>query len=221
MPDSILGAFKSDNYRIGDAQAILYDKQRTAIFPPGYIGSLYWRMQGEMYSRRDGDGMLRMAFPGFSDLSWDAITLFLLQRPLVVMGVWNGDTFETAGIGYPVITVGHGETEKMCFAGYLFFREWWGTTEAEGLAMLGLCLMFKEWSLSAIHGTRFPENHLTARFMRRFGFRDIGTISKYMLSNGKLVPAVVSTLTKEDFCAYLERAVSEAYEHGLAFQPLG
>jgi RimJ/RimL family protein N-acetyltransferase len=213
MP-SLLDAFKDDSYRIGDAQAILYDRTRTAIFPPGYIGQLYWKMQGSMYSNRDGDGMLRMAFPGFSDFSWDAITLFLLQRPLVVMGIWNGDKFEAAGIGYPVISVGHGETEKMCFAGYLMFREWWGSVEAEGLAMLGLCLMFKEWNLSAIHGTRFPANHLTARFMRKFGFRDIGTIDKYMLCNGKLVPAVVSTLLREDFEQYLEQAVGEAYDIG-------
>jgi RimJ/RimL family protein N-acetyltransferase len=92
------------------------------------------------------------------------------------------------------------------------FRQYWGSVESEVLAMLGLCLMFKEWDLAAIHGIRFPNNYLTAKFMQKFGFRDVGTVQKYMLDkNGKLTAAIASTLLREDFEQYLDHAVSEAY----------
>ena len=53
---------------------------------------------------------------------------------------------------------------------------------------------------------------VTARFMRKYGFREVGRIEKYMLSDGKLIPAVASTLLRSDFEKYLERVVSESYD---------
>jgi len=212
MP-SLINAFKEDAYRIGPAQAILYDRSRLAIFPEGFVGSLYDSIKGSRFSTRREDSLdtLTALFCGFTDLSWDSVTLFLLQRPLITVGVWDGDQYEVAGFGFPTDKPVGQPGDRMIFGGYCIFSKWWGKPEAEALTMLGLCAMFGEWELKAIHGVRYPGNNLTARFMRKFGFKDMGQIDDYMLRNGKLGPAIASSLKRETFEQYLERTLSEYY----------
>lgn len=211
MP-SLIEAFKEDNYRIGDAQAIVYDRSRTAIFPEGFLAGVYLRLKGDRYHASEGTGILETLFCGMQDYSFDSIVSYLTKLPIVVTGVWNGDEFEPAGLGFSVAST-RGNNETMAFCGYTLFRKWWGTDEAEGLAMLGLCAMFGEWKLSAIHGFRYVDNHLTARFMRQYGFKDIGRIERYMIQRGKLSPAIVSSLMIEDFESYLQKALIGHYGH--------
>ena len=39
----VLAALQEDDYRLGDLQAVRYDKSRTDLFPDDYIGHLYHR----------------------------------------------------------------------------------------------------------------------------------------------------------------------------------
>ena len=211
MP-SLINAFREDQYKIGDAQAIIYDRKRVEVFPEGFLASVYLRLKGDRYHNSDGNGVLEALFCGMTDFSFDAIVAYLARLPIVVMGVWNDDEFEPAGIAFPSAFTKLDE-EAMAFCGYTLFRKWWGTEEATALGMLGLCAMFGEWKLKVIHGMRYVDNHLTARFIRQYGFRDVGQIERYMLRRGKLAPAIVSSLMVEDFELYLQRALIDHYGH--------
>jgi RimJ/RimL family protein N-acetyltransferase len=127
------------------------------------------------------------------------------------MGEWKDDVFHEAGFAFTVVSCGHVDLELSAFAGYAFFKPYWGTLELPVLAMLGLTYLFNEFKLHALHGTRFEDNLLTARFMAQFGFKEDGLIPKYQLKDGKLVPAVVSTLMREDFEAYVESWLIEQF----------
>ena len=203
----ILKAIKDDHYRIGDLQAIEYHRTNTQIFKPGFLGDLYFMLKGNRYNRRDGDGILEALFCGMKDLSYDAIVSYLAGRPIIVLGIWQGVTFNPAGFCFPTTVMGEGD-QKAAFAGYGFQRKWWGSDEQEVLAALGISVLFSELSLLSLHGMRYAENAQTAKFMQRFGFRDVGTIPHYMLRRGKLVDGVVSTLSRERFEEVLARMLS-------------
>ena len=211
MP-SLIEAFKDDSYRIGDAQAIPYDRTRTAIFPEGFLAGLYVRLKGSRFAanRPESRDTLEALFCGMTDTSFDAIVAYLAKLPLIIMGVWDGDDFEPAGFCFPSAVTALGD-ERMCFGAYALFRKWWGTDEATALVMLGICAMFGEWKLLAIHGTRYDDNYLTARFLKQFGFKDVGKIDRFLLRRGKLSSAITSSLMREEFEDYLQRALIAHY----------
>ncbi len=206
---SLIQSFKDMHYRVGPCQAIEYNRKDTALFKPGFLGELYFKLRGERYSKRDGTGILEMLFCGMTDLSYDAIVSYLASRAIVVLGVWQDEkNFKVAGLAFPTIMIGAGE-QRACFAGYGFLREFWGSEEQEVLAALGLSVLFSELNLLSIHGIRYSGNAQTARFMQRFGFRDVGTVPHYMLRRGELVDGVVSTLRRERFEEVLAEMLSE------------
>lgn len=209
QPTSVLHAFKQDGYRIGNFQAIGYLRTNTEVFPEGYLGDLYKQMKVGLSGKR-GDSWLRTLFCGMGDVSYDAIVPYLASRPLCIMGEWVDGKFEAAGLIFPTVNLGAGD-QKAAFAGYGFFRKWWGKPETDILAMLGLSFFFVELGLSALHGMRYPDNGLTRNFLEPFGFKDTGRIPRYMLRDGKLVDGVASTLLREDFEAYVEAKLVEEY----------
>lgn len=196
---SLIQALKEDNYRANNLQAIPYDRTKTELFKPGFLGDLYFQLKGSRFHKtRPGNGILDVLFCGMQDLSFDAIVAYLQSRPLSILGVWEGDTFRAAGLHFIVTKTGSGD-ECSCMAGYSFFREWWGTDEQESLTVLGIAQIFGELNVRTIHGLRYRENEFTARYMARFGFKDIATIPDQMLRRGKLVPGVLSMLSRNDF----------------------
>lgn len=223
---SILQAFKQDDYRIGDLQAIGYLRTNTEMFPEGYLGRLYAKMKTGT-SGKMGRSYLQKLFCGMQDLSFDAIVPYLATRPICIMGVWRdgeidpdtGDPgpryFHEAGFIFPTVNCGAGD-EKAAFAGYGFFRDFWGSEESKTLAMLGLSFFFVELGLCAIHGIRYDTNALTRNFLAPFGFQDTGTLKKHMLRDGKLVDGVASTLLREDFERYVENHLVEEFERAQA-----
>lgn len=206
----LIKAFKDDHYRIGNLQAIEYHRTNTSVFKPGFLGDLYFMLKGNRYSKRSGDGILEVLFCGMKDLSYDAIVSYLASRPLICLGVWGEDnSFELAGFCFPTTIIGEGD-QKAAFAGYGFLPKFWGTEEQEVLAALGIAVLFSELALLSLHGIRYSGNDLTAKFMERFGFRDVGTIPHYMMRRGKLVEGVVSTLSRDRF----EEALAEMLSGG-------
>src|SRR5437588_3452336 len=213
---SILNALKDDLYRIGDLQVLLYDKARVNIFPEGYLSKLYQLCK--LSGRRNKLGILPQLFCGMPDLSHDAITTYLASRPVLVFVIWSGESFFEAGFAFPTALPVAGNRvgpERSLFVGYGMFKGVWGKPEAEILGMLGLAYFFLEYALGAVHSVRYCWNDLTARFVRRYGFRDVGTIPRYMLEDGKLVPAVASSLLVEDFEFYVERKLVELLRAGV------
>jgi hypothetical protein len=207
----ILEAIKADGYRIGPLQAIVYDRRKTDIFPPGFLSRLYFQFRGNRYSKGDGDGILSVFFCGMNDLSHDAIVDFWLHHATSILGVWKDGVFEPAGCLFPTFVIGAGEDERAAYAGYAFIRPYWGSQEEEVLAMIGITQLFVEMNLTALHGQRFIENDATAKFMARFGFRDLCTLPNQLNRGGKLVPMTISTLERSTFESIVERMVLEAY----------
>lgn len=221
---AILEILKRQDYRIGCGQAIIYNpKKLPQLFPDGYLGDLYFKLKGSRFTGRqpNEDSILETLFCGMPNVSYDAIVPYLATRlPLVMVGVWESGRFHEAGFGFPTnlcgMPLGYGD-ERACFFGYGFFKDWWGKPEMEPLAMLGLALIFQELNCLAIHGMRYDSNDLTAKFSRRFGFRDVAHVSHYMLRRGKLVGTTVSTLLRTDFEAYVERVLLQEFADGQGF----
>lgn len=224
---SILEAFKEDNYRVGDLQVIAYDPKNEDRFPSGYIGGIYERLRGEkVVSRREGKLFLRQRtwpilenlFCGMQNLSFDAIVPYLVVRPIAVMGIWKGDIFEEAGIIFPTVyNTSAPLGQRTCMAGYAFFPNFWGKQETDALAILGITFLFMELGVEVIHGMRYRDNDLTAQFLKKFGFRDVGIHPRWMLKRGKLVDGVSSSLLKEDFEACVEKFLIGELQRGKGF----
>lgn len=201
-----LERIRDGGYRAGNLQAILYDRTRTDLFPEGYIGSLYALLKD---CGRGPNGVLDVTFGGNPPSTFDAVVPFLAARPLVILGLWEDGLFKEAGVAFPVLFCGTQQTQAAAFCGFAFLPWIWGTEDINTVAVLGLSLLFVELKLIAIHGTRFESNTLAGRFMQRFGFQDIGTLPHYHLKDGKLVPTVISTLSRADFEKIAEKVVVE------------
>lgn len=210
MEQSILNVFKEDGYRIGACQVLFYDRKRTDVFPQPYLTKLYNKCRAS--SRRSSLGTLPNLFCGMEDLSHDALTSYLAGLPIILLVVWTSEnTFKEAGFAFPVNLRGK-SPERMAFMAYGYFREFWGTPEAELLMLLGLAFTFQEFQLNAIHGIRYESNLLTAKFMSQFGFCEVGRIPRYMMKDGKLVAAVISSLLREEFEAVATQKLVELHE---------
>lgn len=205
---SLLLALKEVGYRIGDIQVLQYDAARVDIFQPGYVSKLYFLGQSS------GKRWLPNLFCGMANINHDAITCYLLQRPLLVLVNWKTDTtFEEIGFIFPVFfqpLLSIRAAERQCFGAYGFFRQYWGKPEAEVVGMLGLAYMFQEWGLKAIHGVSYDTNSLTRRFLKGYGFKQTGHIPYYQVRDGVLVNGVVTTLLRTDFEQYVESQLSTA-----------
>lgn len=205
---SILEAFRDDEYRIDNLQAVLYSRTNP-MFEEGYLGRIYGLMKGDRFSSRrpNGTGILGSLFFGM-DVSWESIVSYLSKTPVIVMGEWRGEEFNPAGIIFRTVVVGGGKSAMM---GYTFFREYWGSDYSEVLTILGLSLAFQEFKLEAIHGLRYSDNNLTKNFLTPVGFKDTGVLPRWEMRRGQLVDAVTSCLLREDFESYVERRLIEAY----------
>lgn len=202
----ILEELRSEKYRIGDLQALRYTPG-IAPFQEGYLSGLYFALgAGRRTSFRREN--LQMLFCGMRNLSHDAIVSYLAQQKLVILGKWEGDIFRTAGVCWPHMVVG--EKEKSAFGAYGFLRWVWGTDDQEVLSYLGLAFLFREFDLSQMHGQRYPENHFTARWMDRFGFRDLCMMPKLLIRGESLVGCIISTCSRADFVARLEEKILAA-----------
>jgi RimJ/RimL family protein N-acetyltransferase len=223
--DDPIQFFADRDFAWGNVQAIKYDPTNPA-FPAPYLYHLYERTR---LSGRSKLGSLPMLFCGMTNLALDPICSYLSQRPICVVGEWRRHTFLTApdpdsvdtpyfhelGYCFPAVNViqtasTFDNPQNSVFAGYTLFGDVWGTPQQTICMYLGLAWLFHTFHLVAIHGTRYTDNHLTARFTHKFGFKDVGTIQHYMLkeTGQPLVGAVVSTLTRSDFVDLTRRLLS-------------
>lgn len=194
-------------------------------------------------TRRLGLGPLPTLFCGMTNLGPDAICAYLAQRAVCVVGEWRSDTttayvneiadptsptikyipgperFHPLGYCFPSTQPAlsprslTNQPSNSLFAGYILFSDCWGTPQQTVLMYLGLAWLFHTFSLAAMHGSRYRTNHLTARWTRKFGFRDCGVLPHCMTAGddptGPLVPAVFSTLLREDLETRLRAILSQ------------
>ena len=205
---SILDDLKQENYRIGDLQAIPYDRNNP-LFGESYLPDLYYGLGAGRRTtfRREN---LRMLFCGMNDLSLPAIVSYLAAQKLVILGKWEGDTLRTGGACWATAVMG--TKEKSGFGAYGFLRWIWGTDEQEWLSWLGLAYLFNETGggLVQLHGQRYENNHLTARFMAKFGFHDLAAVPKLIARGEILESGVISTVSRDDFENNLSRKIIAA-----------
>lgn len=201
---SVLDAFKADDYRVNDVQAIGY-LRTDPLFYDGYLGMLYQKMKGDRYSHRrpGGTGVLETLFFGM-DSSWDSIVSYLSKIPLIIIGVWEGETFNPGALIFRTMPIAQGHS---CMMGYTIFREYWGTHAGELFGLLGLAFAFQEFNLHSIHGMRYADNLLTKNFLKPYGFKDTGIHPRWEVRRGKLVDCVSSCCLREDFEAYVTKTL--------------
>ena len=204
----ILTEIREFNYRIESLQAIPYNRH-LPLFPDGFLSNLYFGL-GE--GRRNGfrRSNLQTSFTGFVDLSHDAVCAYLASQKLIILGKWEGQTFRTAGVCWPNLLLAERRTG---FGSYTALRWIWGSPDEEILGMLGIAALFEEFNLIQLHGQRYADNHLTARFMSRFGFKDVsGPIPRLLAKAGDAEPrpGIISTLSREDFERNCEERIAAA-----------
>jgi RimJ/RimL family protein N-acetyltransferase len=217
MDDIALNALKEDSYRMGNLQAVRYNRHNTEMFHEGFLGELYFLAKASR--RRTGPGILDTLFGGNPESSFDSIVSYLANRPLVIIGEWKEEGFVPAGFGFVVVFCGAEQAERAAFCGYGLFKDYWGKEEGRILLMLGMAMIFNEFNLKAVHGTRFEDNLLTAKFTSQFGFEEVGRIPDYQLKDGKLVPAVVTSLSRARFEKYVEEFLVAQYRVAAPPQP--
>jgi hypothetical protein len=151
-----------------------------------------------------------MLFCGMNDLSLPAIVSYLALQKLVILGKWEGETLRTGGVCWATAVMG--VKEKSAFGAYGFLRWTWGTEEQEWLSWLGLAWLFNETGggLVQLHGQRYKSNHLTARFMGKFGFTDLATVPRLMANGDTLESGVISTISRDVFEEKLSTAIVSA-----------
>ena len=205
-------------YRWGDQQAILYDPARVDVFPGLYLSNL-WHDCKNSGRRRSGNGILEPLFCGMARIDHDAIIAYLTTRKLYILGEWRQRIIKAdepprvdfIPLGFCFLTTGcQGKSGNSAFGAYAFFESAWRTPQQIVLTHLGIAALICEENLLSLHGIRYSDNHLTARWMAQFGFRDIGVIPNYMIrySTGELTDATISTLNRETFEALLGRATA-------------
>ena len=196
-----------NNFELGNCQALQYNPALPGtahLFPDDYLSQLYSRMKSAL--------ILERTMCGMADLSHNAIVTHLAGKPLFALVEWNPShtQFQTLGFAWIVAWIGTpplAPGPRSAFAAYAFFPDAWGSPEAEVLAMLGLSRMFHTYSLQSMYGQRYIRNALTARFMSRFGFKDIAVLPDFLMyrsCNGvRLGACVVSRLDHFDFSNYV------------------
>lgn len=223
-------------YRWGQCQAILYDQAREELFPRPFLSTLYSRCAA---SGRAKFGIIEPLFCGQRNLSHDTIVAYLSTVPLVVLGEWreryNGSYelgsggeipasgepyFHSLGFCFPALMPNLAAAEHQpnaspnsLFGAYAFFQEAWRSPQQIVLTYLGLSFLFCEFRAAAIHGVRYQSNHLTARWMRNFGFRDLSPALPsylYRASTGQLEPGVISYCLRSDFADLLRNVLLQS-----------
>lgn len=236
-----LALMASACYQWGNCQAIRYDPTRTDIFPgPSFLVTLYERCRAAGGGKLGPLGTIPALFCNMRDVSCEAVVAYLQRVPIVVVGEWRqtwrsapdpnapgeevyqvnsmippkfhplGFTFPTGDVmlASPAL---QSSNRNAAFCGYGFFEDSWRTPQQTVCMYLGLSFLFKEFRLAAIHGTRFADNHLTARWAGKFGFRDVGHLptSMYRYTTGDLAAMAVSTLSRQTFSDLLRQVLRE------------
>jgi len=228
---------KDADYRWQDLQAIRYDPSRTDLFPgPSFLTTLWERCKGAGDGRLGPLGILPPLFCGVRDLSCENIISLLRRNPLFVLGEWRAVVLKTRSVGISMASLEYlppvfhplgfcfptgdpilaapdlqAANRNAIFAGYAFFDEAWRTRQQRVLTWLGIAALFGEFRAGAIHGVRFHDNHLTARWMRQYGFMDLGTVPQYLArhDSGDLTAGVVSTLARARFSGLLTEIMTQ------------
>lgn len=225
--------FAEENYAWGSLQAIRYDP-RSDIFPQPYMWKIYELLRT---SGRTRMGSLPQLFCGMPNLTPDAICHYMAQQQVVVLGEWRPNpsvpdpldplpedfealtapVFHPLGITFPAtFTQDRTGQANSAMGAYGFFQEAWRTPKQLVLSYLGLSWLFYELRLVSLHGIRYADNKLTARWMSQFGFKDVGVLPDYMLDQftGQLRAAAVSTVSRKRFEEVLRRAIIPLLEDG-------
>lgn len=217
-------------YQWQGCQVVRYNRFDTITFPQPFLPTL-WRRTGE--SGRSRMGGLPNLFCGMMDLSMDAICKYLHEQGVIVLGEWRSNPsnidpadplpsdFESLcqpifhPLGYAFTTGqpirSRDNLHNATLAGYTFFDDAWRTPQQTVLMYLGLSYLFHEFRLVNIHGIRYADNKLTARFAAKFGFVDCGTIPNFMTRwpDGELASATLTTLARADFEDRLRKVMLE------------
>jgi hypothetical protein len=208
---AILDLIREQRYIFGNCQILRYDRNNLELFPEGYLSKLYRLTKASGRRSSSGMGALKESFCNTSDLSHDNVTAYLFTRnPLLILSVWTSPTtWEPAGYAYFSTLKGEKET-RFAFGAFVMFADWWGKPEISLLGVLGLSYFFREFQLQAIMGERYATNERAARFMKQFGFRDVGALSKYLVRDGKLVAGILSECLPNEFETCAETILAEA-----------
>jgi hypothetical protein len=208
---AILDLIHDQQYKFGNCQVLRYDRHNETLFPSPFLTKLYRLTCASGRRSKSGKGALVQAFCNSTDLSHDNVTAYLFTRnPLLILSVWTSSTtWEPAGYAYFTVLKGEGAT-RFALGAFTFFADWWGKPEITLLGVLGLAYFFRQFGLQILIGEQYASNAQAARFLRQFGFHDVGIIQRYLVRDGKLVAARLVECLPEDFEVCAENILNRA-----------
>lgn len=185
-------------YQTKDVALIPYDRA-WPIFPDGVLGHLYLRTKQ--------DGLLDTVFCGHDPVDFDWFVGYLGSKA-ATMQVYclQEEGQPLTPIGYCwIIQPGGKDGAREAKFGFTFFKEYWGRRELRDLVMLGIGYWMNTLKIDVLHGFTLKDNHLARNFSRRFGFKEVGILPKFLYRQGELTDATVVMLDRETFEPRMEQ----------------
>jgi L-amino acid N-acyltransferase YncA len=175
-------------YQTEKVKAVPYFPQLVPnAYPEEFLAGLYLQTKK--------DGLLRRAFPGASNFSLNWFVSYFYQRTMLV-AVEKPDKI----LGYAwVYEVQGNEKYKKGSIGFVFFKEYWGSSLLREASQLGLTWMFQEMGLNILFATVATWNRASARFVKLLGFEHCGLVPSLFLNNDSGVDTHIFALRREDF----------------------
>lgn len=155
----------------------------------------------ELYFKLKADRTIERSMPG-SHATLNSFICYVRSRPSVLIPL-SREGSNPLGLAWLCEAEGVKGARKAS-AGYVFFKEHWGTPAIDEAAWLILGYWFKELGVNIMYGTGLEWNRWTVAFMKRFGFEELCRLPKFFYRDGKLQDGTLLVLEEDKFLPRFE-----------------
>ena len=168
---------------------------------------LYWQGDGSpfpettlvgLYAKTKEQGLMHRSFTGFGKgVTLERFVAYLSTRPVVIGFDKNNNNL----IGYGYLAESEvSKAGRKATAGYVFFKEYWGTEHIRDLCRITLQHWFVALNIDVLYGSMRATNRLALRFAtKELGFRTIGWMPKFFVTDEGLFDGILVVLEREAF----------------------
>lgn len=181
------------NYAYQTRQVFLspYNKAWTATNVPPTILSDIWR-------QLEADDLLDTVFPGMGDISHDSVVSFLAHRAVQLL--WRNTVSGPELMGFSFIDSADGSVgARKALFGFAFFRKFWGAQENRQVLYLMLAYWFSQCQIDVLFGITLRSNRLARNIARKYGFRELADIPRFLYCNSELADATLVMLDRQTY----------------------
>lgn len=186
-------------YQTEKTMLVPYSKS-WKVFPDGLLGHLYLRTKQ--------DERLEMIFD--TGMDFDGFVSYFAKKTVAmqVYAMKEGPDLIPAGYCWVDDVVGRDGARRAVF-GLCFFKEYRGRREVADLGWQSLKYWFTELKIDVLFGITMESNLQARNFARRYSFKEIGVMEKFMYRQGNLTSGRLVMLDRETFEPRYQRWLEE------------